>query len=165
MKDFFLRKFVYGGIKEFQYDQSWDEVKSSPPATVTIETISTCNRTCHYCPQSFKSFVDRKQYKMEEDLFRKIIDDLYDFGFHGTIDTAFVSAPLMDKRFVRLFSYARDKLPGSNITLTTNGDLLTAEKLKVLLDNCVTFVRITQHDRSGYSQEQEISEFLKTNEE
>ena len=109
MKDFFLRKFVYGGIggiKEFQYDQSWDEVKSSPPATVTIETISTCNRTCHYCPQSFKSFVDRKQYKMEEDLFRKIIDDLYDFGFHGTIDTAFVSEPLMDKRFVRLFSYS-----------------------------------------------------------
>jgi hypothetical protein len=169
VKDLFRKKWALqrnnAGIKEFQYAQFWDEVKSSPPAAVTIETISTCNRTCHYCPQSFKSFVDRKQYKMEEDLFRKIIDDLYDFGFHGTIDTAFVSEPLMDKRFVRLFSYAREKLPGSNITLTTNGDLLTAEKLKVLLDNCVTFVRITQHDQSGYSQEQEISDFLKTNEE
>ena len=71
----------------------------------------------------------------------------------------------MDKRFVRLFSYAREKLPGSKIILTTNGDLLTAEKLKVLLDTCVTFVKITQHDQSGYLQEQEISEFLKSNEE
>lgn len=83
---------------------------------------------------------------MPSEMFRQIIDDLAAMGFTGTIGTAVLCGPLLDKRILELFSYARQKLPGSKIHLATNGDALTAERCRELLEHAFTTIRITEHD-------------------
>lgn len=146
-------------IREYKYSHNWDDIKFSLPTQIEIETISTCTRNCSYCPVSkFES----SHHLMPEPQFKAIIDELADVGFIGNIGTAVLCEPLMDKRCIKLFSYAREKLPHSKIHLATNGDLLTPSKCAELLDSAFSTIRITQHDPE-YKHEQEIGAFLKEN--
>ncbi|MBF0485490.1 MAG: radical SAM protein [Candidatus Omnitrophica bacterium] len=123
---------------------SWEKKKNACPAVVELETISTCNLKCPYCPNSKYA---RRHQRMSEEDFKRIIDELHDWGFQGFLGTAFLCEPLTDERCLSLFSYARKKLPLAKMHLTTNGTLLTPELLKNLLDNAFHTMRITQHTK------------------
>lgn len=113
---------------------------------ILIETATACNRRCSYCPNSI---YDRGQVGnnklMDVDLYKKIIDDLADMKYKGTVKPFNFNEPLLDKRLLDLVRYTREKLPKSNIHIATNGDYLTFELYKKLIDAGITAIYITPH--------------------
>lgn len=89
---------------------------------------------------------------MQEELFKKIIDELAEMKFSGRICPTTNNEPLLDDRMVSFVAYARQKCPLSFLQLVTNGRLLTEELLFDLfaagLDNMI--INDYREDRSEY---------------
>ncbi len=64
---------------------------------------------------------------MEEEIFYKIIDELAELKYCGTVDLCSNNEPFLDQRIVRFAQYARQMLPDAYLFLYTNGTLLTTE--------------------------------------
>ncbi|HEY9863067.1 MAG TPA: tetratricopeptide repeat protein, partial [Candidatus Obscuribacterales bacterium] len=103
------------------------------PLNVSIETFSSCNAACNFCPYPS---LDRKGTKMSEDLFKKIIDELSEPKDYvlPSINLTRVNEPFLDKRIFEFMSYVNAKLPLTKIKLFTNASLLDEKKLDQLLE-------------------------------
>lgn len=111
-----------------------------------IDTITTCNRRCRYCPNSTYDRGQKKNEKvLKTQLFHKVIDELSGLGWSGEVAPNFYGEPLLDKRIVELIAYTRTKLPLSSIILFTNGDLLDMDLYKQLTRAGVTNLVVTHH--------------------
>ncbi|MHA2215355.1 MAG: radical SAM/SPASM domain-containing protein, partial [Candidatus Hodarchaeales archaeon] len=116
---------------------------------INIETITSCNRRCEYCPNSIFERGSLKNEKlMKSELFVKIIDELAEINFDGRISPQFYGEPLLDPRLKRFIEISREKLPKVNIKIFSNGDFLTIDKYKELLRAGVTSFYITQHSET-----------------
>jgi radical SAM protein with 4Fe4S-binding SPASM domain len=131
---------------------------------IDIETIALCNRgktSCEsYCPVST---IKRENSYMKDEAYYKIIDDLASINFNGSIRPHFYSEPLLDKRLVKFVKYARENCPKAEILIKSNGDYLTYEKYKELVEAGVSKFKITQYD--GYFQKNIVDIFLELNKE
>ena len=112
-------------------------------STISIETTTYCNRSCHYCPNS--TDLARPAQKMDEQLFREIIDSLARHNYKGIINPHFYGEPLTDDRICTFVTYIRNKLPQATIKLFTNGDLLTVDNYLELKKAGVNVFRISNH--------------------
>jgi radical SAM protein with 4Fe4S-binding SPASM domain len=131
-------------------------------SAIIIETSSECNRRCFYCPNSvYERSLPQNSKKLENGVFRKIVDELALSGWFGQIQFNLYNEPLMDERLADLVGYARLRLPSSSIIVYTNGDFLTVEKYKDLSARGVTDFIVTSHDGSGRDNISRISEFRK----
>lgn len=101
------------------------------PSVVNIETINRCNSTCAFCSAN-KNAETRPYMRMDEDLFKKIIDDLADWGYNGHLTLYGNNEPWLDTRIVEFHKYAREKLPNVFIFMSTNGILLDVDKLDAI---------------------------------
>ncbi len=99
------------------------------PLVVNLETINRCNSTCEFCTAN-KNAEKRPYMRMEEGLFYNIIDQLADWGYKGHLTMYGNNEPLLDTRIMEFHKYAREKLPEAFIFMSTNGLLLTVDKLK-----------------------------------
>ena len=109
-------------------------IKSDPvpqPNIVNIETINRCNSTCSFCTANIHA-EKRPLMKMDEDLYRSIIDQLAEWDYKGHLTLYGNNEPWLDKRIVELHKYAREKLPDSFIFMSTNGLLLNVERLNAI---------------------------------
>lgn len=70
---------------------------------------------------------------MEDDLFYSIIDQLHDWGYKGHLTLYGNNEPFLDTRIVEFHKYCREKLPESFIFLSSNGLLLTVDKVKEII--------------------------------
>lgn len=100
--------------------------------TVEIETVNRCNNDCSFCPVNRKQDI-RELKKMDEELFKKIIDDLASMGYSGHISLFSNNEPLLDNRIFDFLYYANEKLPNATHVLFTNGILLDKNKYKKLV--------------------------------
>lgn len=107
---------------------------------VEIETNSRCNRGCHYCPVAVDP---RPGHEMKEELFFSILDQLAAIGFRGRLSPHFFGEPLLDPRLPRLMAEAKRRLPKARIVLYSNGDALTPNKARALLDAGVSLFVVT----------------------
>ncbi len=57
-----------------------EQPESPMPHVVNIETINRCNSTCSFCSASVKN-EKRPFMKIDEKLYRSIIDQLADWGY------------------------------------------------------------------------------------
>ncbi len=112
---------------------------------IDLEINSHCNLECQYCPASFKN--GRRVKYMPEQLFKKVIDDLSEINYSGRVSPHFFGEPLLDNRLPELMSYARYKLPISQIIIHTNGIRLTQSLYDECIDAGVTGFLITQHTK------------------
>lgn len=96
---------------------------------VNIETISLCNNNCSFCPVSLVNN-KRPRIYMEDEVFKKIIDNLRDLNFQGKIFPYTNNELLLDKKIFQRINYIKEKL-GDNVAVSieTNGKLLTLEKI------------------------------------
>lgn len=139
----------------------WDHfLRRKLPIGLEFEMNSLCNRRCSYCPVSEQA---RPKGYFDQDLFKKIIDELAEVGFFGYIVPNFFGEPLLDKRIHWFVKYAREKLPKSIIFLNTNGDHLTIDGLKDLATSGVDVFCISQHDDEPSEKITAIRKFLKEN--
>lgn len=113
---------------------------------VEIETITACNRSCSYCPNSVFDRANLKNIKyMEKKLYYKIIDDLRNMNFSGEIHPHFYGEPLLDERIFELIIYTKKKLPAAYIKIFTNGDYLNIESYKKLVESGIDEIIVTNH--------------------
>ena len=98
------------------------------PNVVNIETINRCNSTCAFCTANIHA-EKRPLARIDEGLYRSIIDQLADWGYEGHLTLYGNNEPLLDPRIVDFHKYAREKLPKSFIFMSTNGLILTREKV------------------------------------
>lgn len=102
-------------------------------STVEIETVNRCNNNCSFCPVSVGKDIRHLTY-MEEELFKKIINDLVEINYTGVISLFSNNEPLIDKRIFGFIKYAKENLPNATHALFTNGLLLTPQKYLMLIE-------------------------------
>lgn len=102
------------------------------PLIVNLETVNRCNSDCAFCTAN-RNAEKRPLKKMETELFHSIIDQLADWGYKGHLTLYGNNEPFIDTRIVEFHKYCREKLPDSYIFLSTNGLLLTVEKVKEII--------------------------------
>ena len=135
------------------------------PLVVNLETINRCNSTCSFCTAN-KNAEKRPYTRMEEELFYSIIDQLRDWGYKGHLTLYGNNEPWLDTRIVEFHKYCREQLPDSFIFLSTNGLLLTVDKVKEIIPY-VNQLIINNYclDMKLHSNVQEIYDYAKRHEE
>ena len=110
---------------------NWFMNQEEPPMphVVNIETINRCNSTCEFCTANIHA-EKRPLMKIDDDLFKSVIDQLAEWGYRGHLTLYGNNEPWLDTRIVELHKYAREKLPECFIFMSTNGLTLTVDKIK-----------------------------------
>ena len=94
------------------------------PLFISIETINRCNGTCPFCPCNIKD--ESRPYKeMSDEIFNKIISDLEEINYSGTLMLLANNEIFLDKKIMKRLKYAREKLPNCHMKIITNGKLLS----------------------------------------
>ncbi len=115
--------------------------------SVAIETFGYCNRKCSWCFNS-DDLPPRKAGEMTEQLYFKIINELSITKYAGRISPHLYGEPLMDKRIIKFISHARRKCQYAYLRFSSNGDLLTEEKLLNLINSGLDMICITNYDET-----------------
>jgi len=97
--------------------------------SITIETATSCNALCKICPNQFKP---RPHYLMPLDEFEEI---LRFFPKLKGVVLCGMYEPLMDVRLYTILDLIEKIQPQAEITIFTNGSLLTIPKSKMLLSH------------------------------
>ncbi len=124
---------------------------------IEVETHGYCNRTCSFCPNAHFSRADKSQI-MPEDVFDRIIAQLKSIDYAHTLKLHRYNEPLaLDIIFDRI-RRARRELPRARIGFHSNGDYVTAEKLKELESAGLDFVIIGMYLDAAGSREALLAE-------
>ena len=131
--------------------------------TIGIETTTYCNLRCSFCPNSKygRSLMKNKKL-MDINLFKKIINELSEINYNGTVNLHFYGEPLTDKRLVELVAYTKEKIPKAKINIFTNGILLDVPFYKQLVDAGVDSFIFSQHTNIIPPKIKEVFKYLKT---
>ena len=159
-------QFMTRGHSQEDYVKFFLEQEEAPmPQVVNIETINRCNSTCAFCSANIHA-EKRPFMKIDDDLYRSIIDQLADWGYKGHLTLYGNNEPLLDTKIVERHKYAREKLPESFIFMSTNGLILNPDKIREVKPY------IDQLIINNYSMEyklhdniQEIYDYVKAHEE
>jgi len=114
---------------------------------IEIETNSVCNRKCNFCPIATNT--TRPMGLMKTELFYKILDELEEIDFRGTVFLFRYGEPLLDKRLEQFTKDIAGKLK-AKIAINTNGDLLDYKRFQSLLYSGMDIFNVTNYD-SGVS--------------
>lgn len=117
--------------------------KNLPPLNIEIETDARCNRQCSYCPVAYN---EKRKGQMEISFFESIMKQLVELNFKGHLGFHFYNEPLLDERLETFITVARKYLKTSVLYVITNGDLLSEERAKALLDSGLDYIRVSVHD-------------------
>lgn len=115
---------------------------------VEFNIIGTCNRDCTFCPVSNPEVYTKTTDGLDKELFEKIVKDLQEIDYQGKILFSAFSEPLLHKNVEELISIAKKYLPNIRLEMVSNGDLLTARKLKKLYDAGLDTINISMYDGS-----------------
>jgi radical SAM protein with 4Fe4S-binding SPASM domain len=100
--------------------------------TLQLETVSTCNAKCHFCP--YTKNIDNRQGKlMDMELFKKVADQQAEIPQMGVMILQGLGEPLLDRHLNERLKYAEDL----NIytSIFTNGFALTPDRFNALIEN------------------------------
>jgi len=122
-----------------------------------IETQSTCNRSCKTCLRTKypdKSKLESRNHKVQlpSETFYSIIDQAHALNYKGTICLSHYNEPLMDERILAFASYVKHKLDTRELSICTNGDFITENKVKKL-DDVFDSITIALYDENADEKE------------
>jgi len=129
--------------KTENFFKKYYDKKALPMFTsIEIEVINRCNGECPFCPVNKYADI-RKIKRMDENLFKKIIDELGEMNYSGRLALHSNNEPFLDSRIIEFAKYAREHVPDAFIYMYTNGTLLTLQKFyaiipfldKIVIDN------------------------------
>ena len=114
---------------------------------VSLETMTTCNQKCYFCPVSI---APREDFAMPTAFFERLVGELT--AFRDTLESVFLQSynePTLDKRFVEQCRTLFDaKLP---VAVLSNGSGLTPAKVDALIEHgplrylCINLSTLDRH--------------------
>ena len=116
------------------------EVLTDFPVEVLIKTTLNCNHSCPRCPHGMDVYPKGSKYNMNFDTLRKILDEGKSKGLQSVVFTG--GEPTMHPEFVDFLQYAASK-KFPDISVITNGSLLTNDIIDSLINNGVTRINIS----------------------
>lgn len=106
-----------------------DASRSHRLKIVSLETFTTCNQKCYFCPVSI---APREDYSMTDALFAQIVEELK--AFRGTLESVFLQSynePTLDRRFLdHVRTLIENGLP---VAVLSNGSGFTAAKTDAII--------------------------------
>lgn len=97
---------------------------------IHVELTNKCNFSCVFCPDSKMT---RKRGFMAEDLARGVLDEISELDLAEKVTFHVMGEPLLHPHFFEILDHARAvRLP---VGLTTNGALLTQERIRKLAEH------------------------------
>jgi radical SAM protein with 4Fe4S-binding SPASM domain len=134
----------------------------STPMVLFVDPASVCNFKCRFCPTADADLIrksGRWQGLLDFELYKKVIDDLKEFDKPLKVLRLYKEGePLLHPRFSDMVRYAKNSGCVDFIDTTTNGSLLTREKIDELMDAGIDRINISV---DGVSTEQ-YREFTRT---
>lgn len=119
-------------------------IKPSHPEYIQIETNVACNAECPFCPQ--KS-LRRLPHRMEDHVWRKIIDETRGLGI--TYRPFLINEPLSDHRMGEIMRHIREDST-ARIEINSNGELMKLKMAEAILDAGIDVIRFSI---DGFSEE------------
>jgi radical SAM protein with 4Fe4S-binding SPASM domain len=113
---------------------------------VEFNIAGNCNRDCSFCPVSNPEVYQKSKNSLDPKLFEKIVQDLQNIEYSGKILFSAFSEPLLHKEVETLLSIGKKYLPNARFEMVSNGDLLTAKKLKALSEAGLDTINISMYD-------------------
>ncbi len=128
---------------------------------IECELNTACNRSCSYCPQAV-GLVPADNRRMSEAVFGALLEDLARIDFRGRFSHHLYSEPLLDDALPEDVRRICAELPRAVQVLFTNGDLLTDEKHRVLLEAGIALFVVTRHSVGAYAdRKQQVVQYAK----
>lgn len=121
---------------------------------ILIQTNNSCTRKCPWCIYGICDTIEK--IILPETTFKKIIDQLEEMNFSGRVSLFEINEPLTDERIFDLLTYATTKLSLAWHFMTTNGDILTKEKIDRLFSCGLDALNICSYDEASLQRTKEI---------
>jgi radical SAM protein with 4Fe4S-binding SPASM domain len=117
------------------------------PFIVFVDPASACNFKCTFCPTGHRDMIaetGRFQGAMKFDLFQKIVDDLGDFDRSIKVLRLYKDGePFLNKKLADMVAYAKKSGRVDFIDTTTNGTLITPERMGPILQAGIDKINIS----------------------
>ncbi len=123
----------------------WRMPYAEKPKYIQLETVTVCNAKCKFCPQHE---IRRTPPRMPDETWKKIVDDTRGMGI--VYRPFLTNEPFVDKRQVEICRYIKRNDPTAKVEYNSNGELLTEEVGRALLDAGVDIMRFSI---DGFSKE------------
>ena len=119
-----------------------------PPFFSLIEfnLSGLCNRKCVFCPRADPTVYANVNEHIPVELYEKIMKDLREAGFDGTILYSAFGEPLLYKNIELLLEMSKQYCPEVRIEIVSDGDFVTPEKLRRLFNAGLTVLSISMYD-------------------
>jgi len=115
------------------------------PSEIEISESGMCNRKCSFCPRSDPKY-DHVNEFIKVSLLEKLLSELKEIEYKGTIRFSGFVEPLLDKRIFDILHLIRTELEYVNIEIVTNGDVLNEKRLAKLFKNGLNKILISAYD-------------------
>ena len=114
------------------------------PRMFMLQTTTACNASCVFCPlPGLRKTMP--QGKMEEALFRRIVDQAAEHPEVACLNLFLMNEPLTDRRMVQRLHYAGERCPRAQISLWTNAVALRRDVADRLLDSPLNSLGVSLH--------------------
>jgi cyclic pyranopterin phosphate synthase len=110
---------------------------------IEFQTITTCNRRCHFCPVS-KAPLQPKVMPMK--IIEKLVNELKELNYEGWFSPHLYGEPLLDNRLSDILKLSRKHIPKAHNIIYSNGDMLTVTRFRELVDSGADLFNISQYD-------------------
>ncbi len=117
-----LKKLLFNALKK---------KREKFPKLLSIELSSSCNAKCIMCPHP--TIMTRKKQNMAPEILEKILADCKGKALKK-VNLFWFGDSLCNKHVIEHFRLIRSSLPGVKLYLSTNAELLDAEKAEAILD-------------------------------
>ncbi len=127
--------------------QLQEVIPIATPFVLFIDPVNTCNFQCTFCPTGDRDLIKstgRWQGRLDFDLYKKVIDDLGEFEQPLKVLRLYKEGePLLHTRFADMVRYAKESGHVQYIDTTTNGYLLTPDRIGPILDAGIDRINIS----------------------
>jgi hypothetical protein len=111
---------------------------------LNVELFGRCNAKCVFC---FTRRSTRARAPMPDSTFKKIVSEVSKWGERVDMTPHGYSEPFLNPRWYEQYKYIQDNAPNVNITIATNGSLLSDDNI----DKLVSLRSLTSIVLSAYA--------------
>ena len=112
------------------------------PLEIEISLVDACTRHCKFCPRDNDALAPNTSLRMTKELYKRIAQELKDIGFKGLLMISGYGECLLYDDVVSVIK----EFNFTKVDVTTNGDLLTREKIQSFKDAGVHRILISVYE-------------------